>query len=446
MSHSRRKFLTDSAATWAGAALVPATARAALGATQGVSANDKIIVGAIGINGMGNGDLRSMLRVPGVECAALCDVDRSVLERRGAEISEATSVTPSLHNDFREVLDNDDIDVVIIGTPDHWHCLQMVMACQAGKDVYVEKPLANTIEEVGVMVDAARRYDRVVQVGQWQRSGPHWEDAVNFVRSGQLGRIRTVRAWAYMDWMPEVPSVPDEPAPPGVDYDMWLGPAPQRQFNRNRFHFNFRWFWDYAGGLMTDWGVHLVDMALYGMNATTPKSVVANGGKFAYPDDAEETPDTMQAIYEFDDFSMIWEHAVGIALGPFQRDHGVAFIGNNGTLVVDRGGWEIYPETESEGGRTIYKVPQMPRQNRQGRGDLDRHMENFVDCLRTRARPNCDVDVGAAVAKTCHLGNIAFRTDGKVRWDDASQTFPGNDKANELTRAHYRGPWQVPRV
>ena len=237
----------------------------------------------------------------------------------------------------------------------------MVDACAAGKDVYVEKPLANSIEECELMIKAAKRYNRVVQVGQWQRSGPHWSEAMEFVHSGKLGRIRTVRAWAYMNWLPAVPDVPDEPAPEGVDYDMWLGPAPERAFNRNRFHFNFRWFWDYAGGLMTDWGVHLIDIVLWGMQVSAPTSIAAIGGKFAYPDDAQETPDTLQAIYEFDEFSMIWEHAVGIELGPFQRSHGIAFVGNDGTLIVDRNGWELFPEVLlSDGKRKGYRMPAVP--------------------------------------------------------------------------------------
>ena len=211
-----------------------------------------------------------------------------------------------MYGDYRALLENPDLDAVVIGTPDHWHCLQMVEACEAGKDVYCEKPLANSIEESGLMVAAAKRYDRIVQIGQWQRSGPHWAEAIDFVHSGRLGRVRTVRAWAYMNWLPPVPNLPDEPAPEGVDYDMWLGPAPKRPFNRNRFHFNFRWYWDYAGGLMTDWGVHIIDIVLWGMQATAPNSIAASGGKLAYPDDAQETPDTLTALYEFDDFLMVW--------------------------------------------------------------------------------------------------------------------------------------------
>ncbi|MBQ0006233.1 MAG: Gfo/Idh/MocA family oxidoreductase, partial [Alistipes sp.] len=272
---NRREFIGKAATIGAGITASPFIIR---GATKKVSPSDKIRVGLIGCNGMGFSDLSAFLTNPEVECAAIADIDRNVLERRGAETEKIQGKKVKLYNDWRQLIDNKDIDVVIVGTPDHWHCLQMVSACEAGKDVYCEKPLGNSIEECNIMVRAAKKYNRVVQVGQWQRSDPHWQDAVDFVRSGKLGKIRTVRVFSYQGWCPSIPVQPDCPAPEGVDYDMWLGPAPERPFNPNRFHFTFRWFWDYAGGLMTDWGVHLLDYALYGMNVTTPESVMASGG------------------------------------------------------------------------------------------------------------------------------------------------------------------------
>ena len=443
MVHSRRRFLTHSATASAGVAMLSPTD---LWAMQSAP-TDRIGIGVIGCNGMGFSDLSSLLKLPEAECVALCDVDANVLGKRSKDVEAMTGAVPALYGDFRRLLENRDVDAVVIGTPDHWHCLQMIMACEAGKDVYVEKPLANSIEECRLMVAAAKRYDRVVQVGQWQRSGPHWDDAIAFLRSGKLGRVRTARAWAYMDWMPPVPMVPDGPAPAGVDYDMWLGPAPKRPFNSNRFHFNFRWFWDYAGGLMTDWGVHLIDIVLYGMNATAPHSVVASGGKFAYPNDAEETPDTLQAIYEFDGFSMIWEHAVGIGLGPFQRDHGVAFVGNEGTLVVDRSRWQVFPETGTEAGKPFYKMDPVPEHRAlPGEGGLDQHTKNFIECMRTREQPRCNPEIGSLAAVNAHLGNAAFRTNRKVHWDSSVQRFRDNDDANRLLTPTYREPWRLPRV
>src|SRR5690606_9042576 len=279
------------------------------GIRRTISPNDRIQVGLIGCKGMGFANLLSLLKNNEVELVALCDVDRRVLENQSAELQKGGLKKPKWYADYRKLLEDRDIDIVIIGTPDHWHCLQLTDALDAGKDVYCEKPIANSVAECEAMLAKANTSDRIVQIGQWQRSQPHFVDAINYVHSGKLGQIRLAKAWAYQGWMKPVPVLPDSPVPKGVDYTMWLGPAPLQPFNENRFHFNFRWFWDYAGGLMTDWGVHLIDYALYGMKADLPKSVMAMGGKFAYPDDASQTPDTLQTLYEFDGFSLLWEHA-----------------------------------------------------------------------------------------------------------------------------------------
>jgi predicted dehydrogenase len=439
---SRRRFVRDSSIAF-GAMTLPAVLRARVGR---VAPSDQVRVGAIGVNGMGFNDLGSILKIPEVECGALCDVDASVLNRRAGEVEARTGVKPAIYSDFRRLLEDPDIDAVIIGTPDHWHCLIMTMACEAGKDVYVEKPLANSIGECGLMVAAAERYGTVVQAGQWQRSGSHWSDAAAYVQSGEIGRIRLVKAWAYQGWMKAIPVRPDGPAPAGVDYDMWLGPAPERPFNPNRFHFNFRWFWDYAGGLMTDWGVHMIDMVHYAMGDAGAKGVAANGGKFAYPDDASETPDTLQATFEFDDYSMLWEHATGIDLGPYGRNHGVAFIGNRGTVVADRQKWEVIPETEDINGKPSYLTTPMPVQQRRDDGGLDAHLVNFVECIKTREQPRCNAAVAARAAVTAHLGNIAFKTGRRLTWDDAVQSFPDDPEANALLWPDYRSPWRLPSV
>lgn len=393
---------------------------------------------------MGWADLSSMLKNPGVRCIALCDVDQTVLNRRAADLARITSTTapgvkPTLYTDFRKLLENKDIDAVIVGTPDHWHCLPTVYACQAGKDVYVEKPLANSIQECDLMLAAARKNKRIVQVGQWQRSGEHWKSALDYVRSGQIGKVRSVKTWAFMPYGKTFPPVADTPVPAGVDYDMWLGPAPQRPFNRNRFHGSFRYFWDYAGGLMTDWGAHMIDIGLWGMEVTTPKSVAAIGGRYAFPDHDGQTPDTMQTVYDFGNFSLLWEQSLGTGRGPYDRDHGVAFIGNLGTVVIDRSKWEVLPEVE--GGK--YLTAALPIQRGDGK-DLDRHTLNFIECIRSRQTPNCSIEAGRSVAVCAQLGNIAHRVGQQVVWDDASSTITNNAKANELVKAHYRSPWQLP--
>jgi hypothetical protein len=228
---------------------------------------------------------------------------------------------------------------------------------------------------------------------------------------------------------------------------MWLGPAPKRAFNPNRFHFNFRWFWDYAGGLMTDWGVHEIDIALYAMKATAPKSVIAGGGKFAYPDDASETPDTLQAVFEYDGFNMLWEHATGIDGGPYGKSEGIAFIGNNGTLVVNRGGWEVIPETYTEGEMRRYKLDAIPYQWNNA-DILDLHTQNFVDAIRKgdASMLRCGIDTGSVAAINASMGNIALKTGRKLFWDSAANQFRNDAQANELMRANYRAGYEVPKV
>lgn len=402
---------------------------------KSVAPSDRLNIGVIGVNGMGWSDLTAMLKVQGTKVVALCDVDQNVLDKRKSELASAGSAVQT-YGDYRKLLENKDVDIVIIGTPDHWHCLQMVEACAAGKDVYVEKPAGNSIEECRAMVAAQKRYHRAVQVGQWQRSVPHFKQALEFLLSGKLGKIRTVKTWAYQGWMKNLQPLPDAPVPAGVDYTRWLGPATTRPFNPNRFHFNFRWFWDYAGGLMTDWGVHLVDYALLGMNAGFPKSIAALGGKFATLNGPEETPDTLTTLFEFDDFTMVWEHAQGISNGQYGRDHGIAFIGNNGTLVLNRGGWEVIADEN--------RMESIPLQPVTGPG-LESHMNNFVDAVKSREfeKLACSIEAGAHVATVCQMGNIAYRTGSRLEWNAGTGKF-NQEKANRMMLAQYHNGYKVP--
>lgn len=441
MNH-RRSFLKKGLLGSSAALFVPPMLWAQPG--QLVGANDRIRLGLIGCNGMGFSNLSSFMRHPEVEVAALCDVDTRVLDRRESEIIAGGRPKPKRFTDYRKLLEAPDIDAVIIGTPDHWHCLQLIDALKAGKHVYCEKPLANSIEEADRMLTAVHRSDRMVQVGQWQRSEPHFEKAISYVHSGALGPIRLVKTWAYQGWMKPIPVLPDAPAPTEVDYTMWLGPAAHRPFNPNRFHFNFRWFWDYAGGLMTDWGVHLIDYALFGMKAENPISITATGGKFAYPDDASETPDTLQAIYEFENFTLLWEHATGIDGGNYGRNHGIAFIGNNGTLVLDRGGWEVIPEVGHDGWRMLKDQPRteaIPLQPSSDEG-LYLHTSNFLEALKTGDSSilKAPVEVGYHAARVCHMGNVAYKMGGKVLWDKETGSFK-DPEANAVGRVHYHNGW-----
>ncbi|NII24390.1 Gfo/Idh/MocA family oxidoreductase [Pseudoflavitalea sp. X16] len=443
MSH-RRKFLQQTAALVTGATVLSSFDNRTFSIFRHrISPADQVNIGAIGINGMGWANVNAALKVPGVNLVAICDVDKNVLDKRKADLAkmnvDASKV--SVYTDYRKLLEQKDIDVVIIGTPDHWHALQMIHACEAGKDVYVEKPVGNSIVECRTMVAAQQRYNKVVQAGQWQRSQQHFRDAVDFVHSGQLGNIRTTKVWCYQGWMRPEPVRPDSEPPAGVDYAAWLGPAPKRPFNASRFHFHFRWFWDYAGGLMTDWGVHLLDYALLGMKAETPKTIAALGGKFAYPDLYQETPDTLTTLYEFDGFNLVWDSAMGIDNGSYGRNHGIAFIGNNGTLVLDRGGWEVIEEKQSKN-----KVSK-PLVKSSDNG-LNKHFENFLAVVKSRKMEDlhCSIQAGSHVATVAQMGNIAFRTGQKLSWDKAKGEFTDGKVNKSYLVKEYQNGYKLPKV
>lgn len=443
MKNTRRHFLQQGSALAGGVLLLPSFGIQPFSLSKPVSPADQINIGAIGINGMGWADLQAALKQPGVNVVALCDVDKNVLDKRMKELAAMKVDTGKIktYGDYRKLLGQKDIDAVIIGTPDHWHALIMIEACQAGKDVYVEKPVGNSIGECRAMIAAQKKYNRVVQVGQWQRSQQHFKDAVDFVYSGQLGNIRTVKVWCYQGWMKPGPVVPDTAAPPGVDYTMWLGPAPTRPFNSSRFHFNFRWFWDYAGGLMTDWGVHLLDYGLLGMKAEVPRTIAALGGNFAYPDLYEETPDTLTTLYEFDTFNLVWDHAMGIDNGSYGRDHGIAYIGNNGTLVLSRGGWEVIEEKQNKNkvSKPFAKVSD---------NGLDNHMANFIGVVRSRKLEDlrCSVQEASHVATVAQMGNISLRSGERLSWDKGAGKFT-DEKVNAgfLVKEYHNG-YKLPLV
>ena len=442
-NHSRRTFIKNGSILAAGAGMASLMPGGLLAARNKIAASDKIRVAAIGVNGMGFSDLNSILKNPEVEVKTIVDVDERVLSKRAAELAGNGHKVSTL-TDYRKVLEDKDIDAVIIGTPDHWHAKMMVDASAAGKHVYCEKPTGHSIAECQAMMAAQKRYNNVVQVGQWQRSQKHFQDAVDFVHSGKLGKVRLVKTWAYIGWKDSIPVEPDSPVPPGVHYDQWLGPATKRPFNINRFHFSFRWFYDYAGGLMTDWGVHMIDYAMLGMKAKDrfPLAISAIGGKTGYPDDAEQWPDTMSAIYDFGDFNMVWEQAMGIGGGPYGRGHGVAFIGNNGTLVLDRSGWEVIAEKKSKG--PLMEAVPMQRSVDNG---LDLHTKNFVAVIKSKdlSALKTPIQDGCQVAMNCCMGNIAQRVGKTIHWDSDKLRFTDSE-SNAYLKSEYHNGISFPKV
>ncbi len=437
MNSNRRRFIKNSALATAAIGSIPMFMEAC------ASSGERIGVALIGCRSMGFSNLKSFLsKDNNVDCVALCDVDSNILESKASEVEKMTGKRPVLYSDFRKVLDNKEVDAVIIGTPDHWHAYMMIAALDAGKHVYVEKPMAHSIEECHTMVKASQKHPSLgVQVGMWQRSSKHWFEAADIVKSGQLGDVHLVKAWIYKGYDKPYPAIEDSEAPSYVDYDMWLGPAPVRPFNANRFHYNFRWWWDYAGGAMTDWGVHLLDFALYAMDADKPDSVSPGGGIFYHDKGAIETPDIQQALYNYPTHIMMWECGLNPGIGPYRNGHGISFVGQKGTLVVDRGGWETIPDRSDE-----KKGPFFEGVKQKNYGDgLNEHVKNFLNFIRKGEALNAPVEVGVKTAIISELGNIAYRYGKIIHWDHVNNKI-AEDDADKMTRLNYNEKWELPNI
>ncbi|MDD2244994.1 MAG: Gfo/Idh/MocA family oxidoreductase [Dysgonamonadaceae bacterium] len=433
MTISRRTFLKTSSAIAAGL-----STSTILKSSTSVSANDKINVALIGCRGMGWSDLMSFLSSPEVQCLALCDIDKSILNSRAKDLSSIQKVKFDLYTDYRRILDRQDIDAVIIATPDHWHCLQFVDSCKAGKDIYVEKPIGNSIAECDIMVDASKKYKQVVQVGQQQRSAKLWKEMIDYLDLGVLGNISRIHVYSNFNYAAIKDIVPDSEVPEGVDFNTWLGPSPTRAFNKQRFHGSWRMFWDYGGGLMTDWGVHLLDMALWSKHSNKmPTNIQAIGSNYRYPDGMHETFDTQSVLYRFDDHILSWENNAGIESGPYGKNYGLIFTGQNGSLVADRNDWQVFPENE----KSPVKIVKTDHQEHRN------HVINFLDCMKRRdLNTACTIETGSLSAKIAHLGNISARMNGvSLQFDDVNKSF-NNREANSYIKPQYRKPWEFPEI
>lgn len=401
-------------------------------------ANDRIRIGFIGTGVMGVANVGAAMRQSGVEVAAVCDVYQPNLER-GAAAARRGGQQPKEIRDFREIIADKSIDAVCISTPDHWHPYQTIEACKAGKDVYVEKPVCLAINEGVKMVEAARKYDRVVQAGTWQRSGEHFQKACEIVRTGQLGKVTFSRTWMY-DNSPArgIGNPPDASPPPDLDWELWLGPAPARPFNPNRFgvypkaYSYFRWFWDYAGGQLTDSGVHMIDIMQMAFNDEVPKAIVALGGKYWYTDN-RETPDTMLVTYEYDGWLGSWEHRNNNMSDSASRMLSVSFHGTHGSLYLNRNGYRIEPEPGSplEASEMKRTAPPHPL-----------HWANFVECIRSRQRPNSDIETCFRSSVTSILGNVSYLSKHRLDWDQKARTTLQEEPRKYLNR-EYPDAWKL---
>jgi predicted dehydrogenase len=456
---NRRDFMKRAAFTTAGVSL----SMAGFSTGNVLGANDRIRLGVIGTGRQGVDDMQNFMQ-HGVEVAAVCDVYQPNLEKGLA----AAGGKAKSFKDFRNILDDKEIDVVLVATPDHWHPLPEVEACKAGKDVYVEKPICVAVEEGQKMVAAARKYNRVVQVGLWQRSNLHFQKAVELVQSGVLGKVSFVRTWNYGNSFPDGQGTyPDSDPPAGLDWDMWLGPAPKVPYNFQRFGVGkdrwstFRYFYDYANGWPGDWGVHLMDIVQWAMQTDGPTGITAIGSKH-YIKDNTETPDTLVLTWEYPEtktgpsFIATYESRLCNANSMFKKGYGIEFHGTDGTMFLDRDGFEVFPEPVAQGdyrevhrsaeGKTerieVGKAPTM-KMERVDDGVL-MHTGNMLECMRTRKRPQTDIEFGHRSSSCCLLGNVALRTKEHLEWDVANQKLvKGSPAAQKLLGRDYRAPWKL---
>jgi predicted dehydrogenase len=426
-----------------------------------LGANDRVGVGFIGFGLIGKRHVLDFRAQGDVDAVAVAEVHRGRLDEATALIGGPVQGA----GDFRRLLDNRAVDAVVVSTPDHWHALMTMMACAAGKDVYVEKPLTLFVREGKWMIDAARRHGRIVQVGTQQRSGPHYQRARELIRSGHIGPVSSVRLAAYRNIMPGFGSPPDGPAPDGFDWDLWLGPAPLHTYNPNRALYHFRWYWDYSGGQMTNLGQHGLDIVHWCLGLAVPAAVTSAGGRFSLRDNGE-TPDTQDALFEYPGCIASWSHreaARGLAHSP---SYPLEFLGPRGSLAISRRGFVVTPDRRQPpedlvprfggahpvGGPTRSAAPDASATPwteavRDDTGDeydqFRRHVRDFLDCVKSRRTPMSDLESSHQVVTACHLANLSLRLGRKLRWDPARETIVDDPEAARQLERPYRPPWDA---
>jgi predicted dehydrogenase len=404
-------------------------------------ANDRVAVGFIGLGAMGSGNLRYSMQVPGLQPAALCDVYQPHLERAEAAARKGGFEIKGT-DDFRKIIADKSIDAVCISTPDHWHPYMTVEACKAGKDVYVEKPAAVYVDEGVKMVEAARKYKRIVQAGTMQRSGAYFKKAAELVKSGIAGEVTFVHTWQAGATPQEGWGSPaDSTPPPGLNWDMWLGPAPKVPFNENRWGVTkatfptFRYFWDYAGGAMTDWGVHLLDPVHQCFDEAMPTSISAMGNKL-WVKDNRDTPDTMLATFEYPKFIASYESRTANPMPMFGHGAATAIHGTEATIIVNRSGCWLVPNAKSKvEAQTFEKDPEMGKMNVP-------HWENWLACIKSRQKPQSEIETCVRSSTVCILANLSMRFKTRLDWDEKNWTVK-QDAVKPYLKAKYRAPWKL---
>jgi predicted dehydrogenase len=401
-------------------------------------------MGVVGLGGRGQSHVDAWSSMePNVQVVAICDVDESHIGNKLKRLSDKGLKKPATYVDMRKMLEDKNIDAISIASPNHWHTLQTIWACQAGKDVYVEKPCSHNVFESQQIVAAARKYDRIVQQGSQSRSSPALQEAVQKMKDGEFGEIYMARGLCYK-FRDTIGKTPVSPVPPGVDYDLWTGPAPKREFTANRFHYNWHWFWDTGNGDLGNQGIHEVDIARWGLGVTHPTKVSAIGGKFMFDDD-QETPNTISASYEFDvdgkkkmmTFEVrhwISPHEAGINGDKPGNTIGNQFYGSKGYLVIDN-----YNKYYSFMGKEQTPGPTATKR--------DEHWANFIGAVRSRKRQDltAEVEEGALSCNLMHLANISYRVGRTLHWDASKMACKDDDEANKMLTRAYRAPFVVPK-
>ena len=445
---TRRQFGQTAAAAWMATAV---------GATRILGANDRVRLGFVGLGNRGDQVLDAFLVHKDAEVVALCDIYQPYVDFAAGKAGG----TSSRFTDYRKLLEMKDLDAVAISTPDHWHALQMIHACEAGKDVYVEKPLSLVVSEGRAMVNAARRHNRVVQVGIHRRSAAFVKEAAELVRGGAIGKVSVARSFHIQnEWPKGIGNPPDGQAPADLNWDAWLGPAPKRAFNTNRTFYRFRWFYDYSGGQVTNFGVHYMDAIHWALGQDAPLAVTAMGGKFAVEDN-RDIPDTLEVIWTYPGNTLVTFSQFNATAAPAARDRRVEieFRGTKGTLYLFSDGYEIVPDdiTPNEfpartpvdrrlerGYRTGAKPLIQPAKSTGGNADTRHHARNFLDCVKSRAACNCDIETGHRSTSATLLANIALKTKSQLEWDRKAERFTNSPDANKLLSYRYRAPFKFP--
>ena len=448
---SRRQFLKVTGTLAAGTAAAAAWIRPAWAGAAGAN-EQRLVLGVIGPGGQGSNLLQSFVTLPGVEIAWVCDVDEYRMADAFNHVKQAKpdSPAPKQTKDLRKVLDDKSVDAVIIATPDHWHAPATILACEAGKHVYVEKPASHNVREGRLMVEAARRHKRVVQLGTQSRSAPHVIEAMRMIREGAIGDVLVSKAWNSQR-RGDVGRRKPEPPPPQLDYDAWVGPAPLVPYQGNRLHGNWRWWYAFGTGDIGNYGVHDIDLARWGLGVEThPTTVTAMGGKYVLDND-QEFPDTQYVLYQYENAGLgkakpkqlIYEQRLWSPYVQEGYENGDAFYGTKGALVLSKKkGWKLYEAGDND-------ASARPKKTREADLDSAHHHRDFLECVRSGSenrRPNADIEIGHLSSSLSHLGNIATRVGRTIRFDPKAEKVVGDDEANRLVSREYRqGHWAVPR-